>query len=235
MLSLARSPSCPPLACLVVISGRVHVSQNQRARIDPSPFARVDKIDAQLFDGAGNFSHALGQCSRKRRSAFAAVDCCQRLHPVLGSWNDSIGARARRSRKQPVDPFGGKVRQIAGDNQIPSRARCGQSGDDSREGPTSESICPSLGLHIISDHMQSEFRVSTGRSDNRDLGDEWLDESRRTKNQRDAAQIEKSLVAAHARAGAPSKNKASDLTIALHDGTAILRLPAELAQRSGEL
>jgi hypothetical protein len=83
--------------------------------------------------------------------------------------------------------------------------------------------------------MQSELRVSTGRSDNRDLRNEWLDQSGSMKDQRNAAEIEKSLVAAHARTGAPGKNKSSDLAIALHDGPAILRLRAELAQRSGKL
>jgi hypothetical protein len=53
-------------------------------------------------------------------------------------------------------------------------------------------------------------------------------------DQRNASEIEESLVAAHARAGASGKNKSSDLAIALHDGPAILRLRAELAQRSGE-
>jgi hypothetical protein len=54
------------------------------------------------------------------------------------------------------------------------------------------------------------------------------------KNQRDAAEIEKSLVAAHARAGATCKNKSGDLAIALHGYPAILRRRAELAQSSGE-
>jgi hypothetical protein len=62
------------------------------------------------------------------------------------------------------------------------------------------------------------------------------------KNQGDAAEIEKSLVVAHSRAGATCKNKSGDLAIALHGYTAtrlhgytaILRRRAELAQSSGE-
>jgi hypothetical protein len=54
-------------------------------------------------------------------------------------------------------------------------------------------------------------------------------------DQWDAAKIEQSLVAAHASTGAPCKNEAGDLRIALHDQLAILRLHAQLAQRSGEL
>jgi hypothetical protein len=89
-------------------------------------------------------------------------------------------------------------------------------------------------LHVIRDHTQPELRVSAGRSDDRDLGNERLDQSRSMKDQRNAAKIKESLVAAHARAGASGKNKSSDLAMALHDGPAILRLRAELGQRSGE-
>jgi hypothetical protein len=55
------------------------------------------------------------------------------------------------------------------------------------------------------------------------------------KDQWDAVEIEKSLVAAHTRTGAPRKNETSDLVIALHVWPAILRLRAELAQSSGGL
>jgi hypothetical protein len=55
------------------------------------------------------------------------------------------------------------------------------------------------------------------------------------KDQWDAVEIEKSLVAAHSRTGAPRKNETSDLVIALHVRPAILRLRAELAQSSGGL
>jgi hypothetical protein len=54
-------------------------------------------------------------------------------------------------------------------------------------------------------------------------------------DQWDAAEIEKSLVAAHARTGASCENEAGDLSIALHGRPAILRLRAEVAQRSGGL
>jgi hypothetical protein len=52
-------------------------------------------------------------------------------------------------------------------------------------------------------------------------------------DQRDAAKIEECLIAAHARACAPCKNKARDLARILHVCPAILRLHVSLAQRAG--
>ena len=235
MFVLAQSLGRPPLPRLFVISGCVHVSQYHFTWIDPSPFARIDKVHAKFLHRVGNFSYATLECGGNRRAAIAAVHRGQRLDPALGSWNDSFTARTQRTRKQPVEPFCRKIRQVAGDDQIPRRASCGQRGGDSRERPTTESVRHALDLHVISDHMQSEPRVSTWRSDNCDFSDKWLEQSRSMKNQRNAAEIEKSLVAAHARTGAPSKNEPSDLAIALHDCPAILRLRAGLAQRCGEL
>jgi hypothetical protein len=54
-------------------------------------------------------------------------------------------------------------------------------------------------------------------------------------DQRDAAEIEKPLVAAHTRTGTPRKNEGCDLAIAPHVYGAILRLPSGRAQRSGGL
>jgi len=235
MLVLAQSLGRPPLPRFFVISRCVHVSQNHPTRIDGSPLARVDEIHAKRLDGVRNFSHPPRQCGGNRRSAFVAVHRGKRLDPALGSWNDSLAARAQRTRKQPVKPFCRKVRQVAGDNQIPSRTRCGQSGGDSGQRPTPWSISAALSPRIVLDCAQSELRVPTGRSNNYDLGDKWLEQLYCMEDQWDAAEIEKSLVAAHARTGASCENEAGDLSIALHSRPAILRLRAEVAQRSGGL
>jgi hypothetical protein len=94
---------------------------------------------------------------------------------------------------------------------------------------------PALGLHLASYCPQAELRVSAGRPDNRNLGDERLEQPRRMNDQRSAPEIEKSFVAAHARARAPRKKEASDLVIAIHHCQSILRPRSGLAQRSGEL
>jgi hypothetical protein len=235
MLVLAQALACPPSPSPFVISRRVHVFQDQPARIDPSPLTRVNKIHAKLLDGVRNFSHPARKCSGNRPAAFAAVHRGQRLDPALGSWNDSFTARTRCARKQPLEPFCRKIRQIAGDDQIPARVRCSQSGDDSCERSTAESVRSAPGLHVVGYRAQPEFRVSAGRSDNCDFGDEWFEQSSCMQDQRNAAEIEKPLVAAHARAGASRKNEPSDLAIAFHECPAILRPRAELAQRSGGL
>ena len=138
---------------------------------------------------------------------------------------------------QPVEPFRRKVRQIAGDNQVPKRMCRFESGGDSGYRPIPEYFqrIESLRVVHVRDRVQSERRVSAWRSDNCDLDNEWLKHAGCTEYQRDAAKIEKSLISAHTRTGAPCKNKPGDLAIALHDYPAILRLRAELAQRSGEL
>jgi len=235
MLAFVHTPGCPPGSRLFIISGRIHVSQKQSVPIDRSPIAWVDMIHAKLLNHVGNFSHAPREGSGNLRSAFAAINCGQRLDSALGPRNDSFSARTQRTRKQPVNPFCREVWHVAGENQVPWRMRRAQSGGDPRERSISCAIRPTLSLHIIRDHVQSEVRVSTGRSDNRDLGDERLDQPRGMQDQRNAAKIEQSLVAAHARADASGKNKSRDLAIAFHDGPAILRLRAELSQRSGEL
>jgi hypothetical protein len=235
MLVLTQTPGRPPLPRLFVISGRVHVSQYHFTRIDPSPFARTDKVHAKFLHCVGNFSHAARQCSGNSGTAFVAVHRGQRLDPALGLWNHTFAARTQRTRKQPVQPFCRKVWQVAGDDQIPARVRCCQSGGDSRQRPTPGSIRPALSLRVVRYRVQSELRVSTGRSDNCDFGDEWFEQSGCMKDQRDAPEIEKSLVAAHARTGAPRKNEASDLVITLHHCQSILRPHSGLAQRSGGL
>ena len=235
MLAFAQTLGRPPFQRLFVISGRVHVSQDQPVRIDPSPLTRVNKIHAKLLDGIGNLSHTVRKCGGNRRTTFAAVYRGQRFDPAPGSWNNSFTPRTQCARKQPLEPFCRKVRQIAGDDQIPARARCGQSSGDSCQRPAAGSVQPAPGLRVVRYRAQPEFRVSAKRSDNCDFGDKWFEQSRRVKDQWNAAEFEKSLVAAHARAGAARKNEPSDLAIAFHDCPAILRPHAELAQRSGEL
>jgi hypothetical protein len=226
-----------PLQRLFVVSRRVHVSQAQSTRLDPAPLARVDKFHPKFRDSVGNLSHSPCQRGRNRRKTFAVIYGRQRLDPAHGSWNDGLRARLERTRKQLVEPFCRKVRQVAGDDQIPARmCRC-QSGGDSGHRPIPEYIRPIVSLRVVHvrDRVQPERSVSAWRSDNGDLGDEWLKQAGCIEDQRDAAKIEKSLIVAHARAGAPYENKPGDLAIALHECPAILRLRSELAQRSGEL
>src|SRR5258706_3609590 len=231
MLISGQTRGCPPGPRLLVISGRIHVFQHQAVWINPSQPSRVDMIHTKPLDADGKFPHAPRESSGNSRSAFAAIDCRQRLDSALGPRNDGYSTRTQRTRKQPVDPFRRKVWQVAGENQIPWRARRAQSGGDSCERSISRAIHPALNFHAVSNRMQSEVRVSTGRSDDRYLGNERLDQSHGMNYQPNAAEVEQSLVAPHARAGASSKNKSSDLAITLHDGPAILRLRAELAQR----
>lgn len=235
MVVCAQTLDRPPVPRLFVIFGRVHVSQDQFARIDLAPLARVDKVHVNLLNGVGNFAHTARQRSGNRRTAFAAVHPGQRFDPALGSWNDGLLARAQRTRKQPVEPFCRKVRQVAGDDQIPPRVRGGQRGGDSGQRPLAELIRSALSLRVVRYGVQSERCVFAGRSDNCDLDDEWFKQSGCVENQRDAVEIEKSLIATHTRTGAPRKNEASDLAITLHDCAVILRLRSGLAQRHGEL
>jgi hypothetical protein len=159
----------------------------------------------------------------------------QRLDPALGSWNDHLTARTHRTRKKPVEPFCRKIRQVAGHDQIPWRARFGQSGGNPCQGSAAGSAWPWLDLRVVWYRAQSEVRVSASRSDNCDFGDKRFEQSSCVKDQRDPSEIETPLVAAHARARAPRENETSDLAMAFHDCAAILRPHAELAQRSGEL
>ena len=160
MLLLAQSRSGPPLQGLFVISRRVHVFQNQSARIKFPPLARVNMLDAKLVDRVGNFAHTPREGGRKFHPAFSVVDCSQRLDSAVGPRNDCLAARAQRPRKQPVKPFCGKIRHVAGEDQIPRRTRRAQSGDDSRERSISTYIRPALSFHLIRDHAQPELRVS---------------------------------------------------------------------------
>src|ERR1700693_16426 len=81
MFVCAQALGRPPLPCLFVISGFVHVSQDAAARIDVAPLARMDKVQAQFLDGVRDFSHASCQRSGNRHTAFAAVYCSQWLLP----------------------------------------------------------------------------------------------------------------------------------------------------------
>src|SRR6202171_362614 len=154
----------PPVPRHFIISRRVHIFQNQFGRIDPAPITWVYKIATKLLNRLRNFSHAPRQRGSNRLTTFAAVYCGQRLDPSVGSWNDGLPTRAQGTRKQPVEPFRRKVRQVAGENQIPSRESCGQCSGNSCQRPTPECSRPALCQRIVSDCAQSELRVSTRRS-----------------------------------------------------------------------
>jgi hypothetical protein len=235
MLHLARSCGRPPLTRLFIISGCIHVSQDQPARFEAAPLVRVDELYAKLFNGVRDLSHTLRQCRSNQLTAFATVHRGQWLDPVLGSWNDSFAAPTQRARKQPVEPFRRKVRQVAGNDQIPARLRSGQCSGDPCQGSAARSVWPALGLCLVRYRAQAELGVSTGRSNNCDFGDERPEQPGGVNDQRVATEIEKSFVAAHARAGAPRKNEASDLAMTIHYSQAILRPCVGLAQRSGGL
>ncbi len=85
-------------------------------RIDQAPVARVNKVRTKILDRVGNLARAARQRGSDRRGAFAAIHCSQRFHPMLGSRNDSLATRTQCPRKQPVDPFLRKIRQVAGDD-----------------------------------------------------------------------------------------------------------------------
>jgi len=149
--------------------------------------------------------------------------------------NDGLTARTQRVRKQPVEPLCRKIRQVAGNDQIPRRARFGQSGRDSCQRSAAGTFHPVLALRLIRYRAQAELRISIGRSDYCYLSDDRLEQSRRVNDQRDAAKIEEPFVAAHTRAGTPRKNEAGDLAISLHQCPAILRSCVRLAQLPGGL
>jgi|HubBroStandDraft_3_1064219.scaffolds.fasta_scaffold38360_2 hypothetical protein len=161
---LARSCGRPPLTCLFVISRWIHVSQNQPARIEAAPLARVDQRHAKFFIGLRDLSGALLERRSNQITAFVAVHRSWWLDPV-----------------------------------------------------------------------QAELRVSTGRSDDGNFGDERLEQPGRANDQRVALEIENFFVTAHARAGAPRKNEASDSAITIYHCQSILRPRSALAQRSGGL
>ena len=235
MLCLARSHGRPPLTCLFVILRCIHVSQNQPARIEVAPLARVDELHSKLSNGIRNLSHALRQRRSNQLTAFATVHRGQRLDAALGSRNEGLAARAKCAQKQPVEPFCRKVRQVAGDDQIPTGARCGQSSGDSCQRSVAGFVHPLLGLRLVRYRAQAKLRISSRRSDNCDFGDERQEQSGRVNDQGVASEIEKSFVAAHARASAPRKNESSDFAIVIHDSPAILRPRSGLAQCSGGL
>jgi len=233
MLLRAQTLGRPPLQRLLIISRRVHVFQNQPVLIDRAPLSSINKIHAKLLNGVGNFSHTPLERGGNRRGTLMPINRGQRLDPARGSWNDGFTARTQGARKQPVEPFFRKIRQVAGDDQIPSRARFSQSGGDSCERSRPKTICPELSLRIVSNSAQSELPISDRRSDDCDFTDERFEQSGGVKDQRDAVEIEKPLVAAHARTGAPRENEAGDLTMARHDCPPILRLRSQLAQGHG--
>lgn len=88
---LARSCGRPPLTCLFVISRCIHVSQNQPARIEAAPLARVDQRHAKLFNGLRDLSDALPERRSNQITAFAAVHRSQWLDPVLAELRASTG------------------------------------------------------------------------------------------------------------------------------------------------
>src|ERR1700722_13689226 len=135
MLVYGQALVRPPLPCLFVISGLIHVFQDQSASIERAPFALINKVQAKLLNGVRDFSLASCQRSGNRCSAFAAVYRGQWFHASLCLWNNGLGARAKCTRKQPIKPFRREVWQIASDDQIPDRVRGRQSGGNSSQRP----------------------------------------------------------------------------------------------------
>jgi len=217
MLTLAQNLGRPPLQRLVVIFGRIHISQDQSAWIDAAPIARIDKIQTKLLDRVRSFSRTPIQCGGNPRGTFAPVNSGEWLDAALGSWNHGFARGMQRARKQPFEPFSRKVRQVTGNNQIPRRVCCTQGRRDSCQRTTPSLFRATLSTHLIRDDVQSERSITVRRSDNRDLGNKWIEQSGRTKDQWDAAKIKQSLVTAHARTGAPRKNEAGELKMAFHD------------------
>jgi len=208
----------PPFPRLCIIFGLVHTPQNPTTRIHMAPLARIDEVHAKLLDCFRHFSHSPRECSGNRCAAFAAIHRGQWFDPTFCSWNDDLAARAQRTRKQPFEPFRRKVWQVAGDDQIPLRMRCGQRGGDSCQRPTPGVIRSAMSPRVVlvRNCVKSERSVSAGRSDDCHLGDEKLEQSGRVEQQWDAAEIEECLILTHARTGAPCKNEACDLTISFH-------------------
>jgi hypothetical protein len=205
MLSFSQTPGRPPLLRLFVISRRVHVSQGQFARIDAAPLARVDKIHAKLLDSVGNFSHPPRQCGSNRRAAFAAVHRGQRLDSSLGSRNDGFALRERIARESSqsshcAERYGRSQATIKFQRECVAARAVAIPARGPSLGAFRSALSPSV---AVCDYVQSERRISAGRSHNRDLRDERLEQSSGVKDQRDAVKIEKSLVAAHARTGTP--------------------------------
>lgn len=234
MLASTQPPGLPPSARLFVIVRGIHVSQDQFAGFDLAPLGRINKVQAKPLDGVRDFPDASCQRRLDRLSAFAMVHGGQGFDSSLGSGNDGIGVRSQRTRNQPVEPFLGKIGEIAGDDQVPTHVRRRQSGGDSRKRPKRAfaRFAPSLSVSVR-DCAQSERGVSRRGSDNCDLRDEWCQQSGRVHNQWYAAEIEELFIAPHARAGAPCKNEPCDLAMTLHGSPAILRPRRNVAQMPG--
>src|SRR4029077_12010175 len=232
-MAFVHSPDAPPFPRLFIVSRRIHVFQDQRARIEPPPFALVNHVHAKLFDYVGNFSRAPRESGCDGPATFTAINGGQRLKPAPGLWNDDLPARANRSREQPVEPRSGKIRQVTRDDQIPGRARCSQGGSDSRQRPAPNSLRSSVSSVMIRNRTQSERRISARRPDHCYAGNERLDQLSHLYDKRNTAKIEKAFVPPHARAFAARKNKGSDLAAAFHNRRTILRPDPRLAQSNG--
>jgi hypothetical protein len=230
MFALVQPLGAPPFPRLGIVFGRVHIFQDQRAWIEPAPFALIDNVHAKLFDHVGNFSRASRERSRDGPATFAPVNRGERLESAPGPRNDDLPPRTGRPREQPFEPRSGKVRQVARDDQVPRRARCSQCAGDPRQWPAPNSFRSSAGSSLIRNRAQPHRCIPAGRPNHGYAGDERLDQMSRMNDQRNAAKIEKTFVPPHARAGPARKNKGCDLAAAFHDCPAILRLVPLLGQ-----
>ncbi len=229
-MAFAQSLDAPPFPRLVIVSRRVHIFQDQRAWIEPAPFALVNNVHAKLSDHVGNFSRAPRKCGGDSRATFTAVNRGERLEPARGSRNDDLTARLNRSREQPLEPRCGKIRQVTRNDQVPWHSRCGQGGCDSRQRPTPNSLRSSVSSALIRHRTQSHRCKSAERPNHCYFGNERLDQASGVNDKRNAAKIEKAFVPPHARACAARKNKGSDLAAAFHNRPTILRPDPKLAQ-----
>jgi hypothetical protein len=220
----------PPFPRLVIVFGRVHIFQDQRAWIEPAPFALVGDVHLKLFDHVGNFSRAAGESGRDGRAAFAPVNRGERLESAHGLRNDDLPSRADRPREQPFEPRSGKVRKVARDDQVPRQTRCSQGGRNPCQRPAPNSLRSSARSILIRNRAQSHRCIPAGRPYHGYAGNERVDHASRMNDQRNAAKIEKAFVLPHARACAARKNKGSDLAAAFHNRPAILRLVPLLDQ-----
>ena len=204
----ARMIGCPPLFRLFVIPGLIHVSQNQAARIDSAPLTRVDKVHTKFLDRVGHFSHAPRQRSRNRRTH------SRRYTAASGSIPRSVcgmtASPCERSARESSQSSHSAERYGRSQATIKFQGNCvaARAAEIPARGPRrAHSVRPERARRFHPYRVQSKGRVSVRRSDHCNLGGDEFEQSCRVKNQRGAAEIKKPLVAAHARAGAPSKNE----------------------------
>jgi len=236
MVVSAQTCGRPPIPRLLVVSWRVHVFQDQFARLDLVPFARVNEVHAKFLDGVRNFrtpraSAAAIAAPHSRRYTAASGSIPRSVLGMTASPRDSSARESSQSSH-----FCRKVRQGR-------RRRSNSSASALRSGrrrflPEAHArVCPARPeparrprlRTIRASRIYWEIRQlllgATIGSSNRAI----------CRISGDAPEIEESLIATHARAGASRKNESSDIAIAFHDCPLILRLRMGLAQPSGGL